>query len=141
MSRSIVFVAHGLLESSAGIYNLFSCNRCICPVDPEPAATSLTLVGGELWSYSVISMGIGSLLAANAPDDSPAKRAICVAAMFYHGSIVVSGIYRAVRGWTYLGGRSAKSHVLGVLLVHGVLALWFLAWYVRSRRTCVSQGE
>ena len=139
MSYSFVFVAHGLLESSVGIYNLLTANRLICPVDTEPAATSITLMGGELWSYSVISMGVGSLLAANASNDSPAKRAVCVAGMVYHGSLVVSAIFRAARGWIFLGGRPTTSMAVGsILLVHGGLVLWFGAWYVRARRAMAS---
>ena len=129
---SHVFVIHGLIELGFGLINLLTSNKILLPGDTAPAATSLALLGGELWSYSIICLGLVSLLIAHTPDSETGKRILGVAGLLYNSFIAGSAGYRASRGWIFVGNRPGISWHIAAMVIHGTIAVWFLIWLVQA---------
>lgn len=128
---SHVFLIHGLIELIFGLLNFLTSNTILLPGDKSPASTSLALLGGELWSYSIICLGLASLSVAHVPDSDRGKQVLGIVGLLYNFLIVWSAVSRAWRGWIFIGNRPGLSWHIAAIIVHGTMTLWFLMWLVQ----------
>ena len=127
-----VFVVHGLIELIFGVINLMTSNGALLPGDTSPPAKSLALLGGNLWSYSIICLGLASLLASFAPDKEQSKLILGIAGMLYNLFMVTSARSRACKGWIFIGNKPGILWHFCAIIIHGTVAFWFLVWIVQT---------
>ena len=127
-----VFVVHGLIELTFGVLNLMTSNGALLPGDTSPPAKSLALLGGNLWSYSIICLGFASLLASFAPDKEQSKVILGITGMLYNLFMVSSASSRAFKGWIFIGNRPGILWQMFAIIIHGTVAFLFLVWIVQT---------
>ncbi len=134
-----VFLVHGLIELCFGALNAFTSNGALLPGDTEPPATSLALLGGNLWSYAIVCLGIASILASFAPDTESSKKGLGLAGMLYNMFMVAAASSRALKGWIFIGNKPGILWHVCAIVIHGTVTFWFLAWLVQN--TCYSYKQ
>ena len=127
-----VFVVHGLVELGFGLLNLATSDHFLLPGDTAPPAKSLALLGGNLWSYSIICLGFASLAASTTSDSEISKQFLGVAGLLYNLFIVGAAGSRAMKGWIFIGNKTGISWHLMAIAIHGTISVWFLIWIIQT---------
>ncbi len=127
-----VFLVHGLVELCFGAINVLTSNGALLPGDTTPPAKSLALLGGNLWSYSIICLGFASIFASFAPDNEHSKVGLGLAGLLYNAFMVASASSRACKGWIFIGNKSGILWHIGAIIIHGTIAVGFLVWLLQS---------
>eukprot|EP00294_Goniomonas_avonlea_P016934 CAMPEP_0114539928 /NCGR_PEP_ID=MMETSP0114-20121206/498_1 /TAXON_ID=31324 /ORGANISM="Goniomonas sp, Strain m" /LENGTH=142 /DNA_ID=CAMNT_0001724061 /DNA_START=13 /DNA_END=441 /DNA_ORIENTATION=+ len=136
MSADYLLLAHGLVEGGFGLLNLLSGvmgSQVLFPGDTVPAATSRTLMAGEVWSCSIMALGLTALSAAWQPVS--VRRPVVAGALLYHALLALGSVRRLSQGMITMGlDAEDPSQGVATVVTHGVFAAAFVWWLLRHRR-------